>query len=100
MYDIFTQPYTSSMRTHRHSKLLRHQQHTQYLCDSCKSTGVNLANIDGICLQKLLKYHAIMCVFACGDSDAVGLESAADSGMAKDVIGGGRFLDEPTRRTS
>jgi len=100
MYDIFTQPYTPSMRTHRYSKLLRHQQHTQYFCHSRKSAGVNLANVDGICLQKLLKYHAIMCVLACGDSYAIGLESAADGSMAKDVIRGGRFLDEPTRGTS
>src|ERR1700691_1856886 len=95
MNNIFAQSYATSMRTNRHSKLLRHQQYTQYLGDSCKSAGIDLAYIDSLCLQKLLEYHSVVCVLACGNPNTVRCEGPADGSVSKDIVRSCGLLNKP-----
>ena len=59
------------MRANRYPKFLRHKQHAQDFGDSRKSARVNLAYIDGLYLQKLLKYHPVVGMLARGYSNAM-----------------------------
>jgi len=95
MYNVLTQTNTASMRTNRHAKFLRHQQYTQYLSNTRKPAGIDLANIDSSRLKKLFECYSVVCVLACGNSNAVRREGLAYGGVSKNVIRGGGLLDEP-----
>lgn len=74
--------------------LFRHEKNGQDLINATQSAGIDLADVDGIRLQKLFEHHPVLAVFAGGNSDIVRLESTADGGMPEDVVWRGRFLYE------
>ena len=75
--------------------LCSHQENTENLAHAGKSAGVNLADVDGLRLQKLFEHHAIVRVLAGSDSNAIGLECLTDSSMPQDIIGRRGLLNEP-----
>lgn len=89
-------PHPSRMRAHRHSELGRHQQDRQYLIDPGEPTRVDLTDVDGLGLEELFEYHAVVRVLSCCDTNADVLEPAADRGVTEDVIGSRRLFDEPS----
>jgi hypothetical protein len=84
--NILAQSYTTRVRAYRLAELGGHQEHSEYLADTGKTTRINLNYIDCVRLEELLEHHAIMCVFASGNADAVGFEFAPDAGMTEDAI--------------
>lgn len=83
------------MKLNRERSLCSHQQHTEDFADPRKSARVNLHDINGLCLQQLLEYHAIVRVFSCGHTDPMRLKSLPYRSMSQDVVGGRGLLDEP-----
>jgi len=74
-----------------------HQQHSENLTHASKADGVDLADVDGFGLEKLLEDHPVMRVLTGRDADSIRLESLSDGGMTEDIVWSGRFLDEPRR---
>ena len=72
-----------------------HEEYAKNLADTSKSTGIDLDNINGVSLQKLLENHAIVCMFPCGHADTVWFQCLAYSRMAQNVIRSSRFFNEP-----
>lgn len=95
MNDIFAQPYTTSMRTNRHTELRSHEQNAQDFIDTGKSTTVNLNDIDRVCLQQLFEDHSVVGVFAGSDADSVRLQSFTDGCVTENVVRSRRLLDKP-----
>lgn len=95
MNDMFAQTHTSCMGADGDTKLGGHQQNGENLAHTSEADGVDLADIDGLRLEKLLEDHPVVCMFASRDADAVWLESLSDGGMTEDIIWGGGFLYEP-----
>ena len=95
MNDVLAQTYTPGMRADRDTKLGSHQQNGENLTYTSKADGVDLTDIDGFDLEKLLEDHPVMCVFTGRDANTIRLECLSDRGMAEDIVWGSRFLDEP-----
>jgi len=74
------------MRAYRLAELGGHKQHREDLADTGETTGINLNDINCLGLEELLEHHAIMCVFASGNADAVGFEFAPDASMSEDAV--------------
>src|SRR5450759_2142795 len=91
--DVFAQANPTRMRAYRHPELGGQQQHGDNLIDPAQSAAVDLAEVNGPGLQKLLPHHAVVHVLAGRDTD--GRYRLADAAVAEDVIGTGRFLDPP-----
>lgn len=72
-----------------------HEQYTDDLADTGKTTRINLHDVNGFRLEKLLEDHAVVSMFACCDANAVRFQRFADCSMAKNVIRRCWFLDEP-----
>ena len=86
MNGILAQSHTTGMRAYRLAKLGSHKEHREYLADTGETTGINLNDINCVRLEELLEHHAIMCVFASGNTDAVGFESASNASMSEDTV--------------
>ena len=97
MNDMLAQTHTPGMRADRDTKFGGHQQNSENLAHTSKPDGVDLADVDGFGLKKLLEDHSVMCVFTGRNTNAVRFECLSDGGMTQDVIWGSGFLDEPTR---
>lgn len=93
--DILAETDTSSVRADGDAELRRHEKDGENLVDTGKTARVDLDDVDGLGLEKLLENHPVVGVLSRGDSDAVGLEGLADLGMAGDVVRGGGLLNEP-----
>lgn len=72
-----------------------HEENTEHLTYATQSTRVNLRHIDGLCLKKLFKDHAVVRVLSRRDANVVGLEGSSNGGVAEDIIWSCRFLYEP-----
>ena len=74
------------MGAYRLSELGSHKEHREDLADTGETTGINLNDINCVRLEELLEHHAIVCVFAGGNTDAVGFEFAPDASMSEDAV--------------
>jgi hypothetical protein len=83
------------MRADRDAELGGHKQNSKHLAHTSKANGVDLTDVDGFGLEKLLEDHSVMCVLTRRDANAVRLESLSDRGMAEDIVRSSGFLDEP-----
>ena len=97
MNDMLAQAHTSCMRADGDTKLGGHQQNGEDLAHTSEANGVDLTDVDGLGLEKLLEDHPVVCVLASRDTNTVWLESLSDGSMTENVIWGGRFLYEPGR---
>lgn len=97
MNDVLAQTHTSRMGTDGNSKLGSHQQNGKDLTYTSEADGVNLADVDSFGLEKLLKDHPVVCMFAGRDANPIRLEGLSDGRMAEDIIRSSRFLDEPRK---
>ena len=95
MNNVFAQTHTSSMRADRDAELGGHQQHGEDLAYACKADGVDLADVDGLGLEKLLEDHPVMCVLTSRDADTIRLESISDGGVTENIVWSSGFLYEP-----
>src|SRR6266576_1035441 len=91
MLDILAKTYSAGMRTNRHVKLGRHQQHREHLVDSAQTAAIYLTEVYRTGLQQLLEHHAAVTVFASGNSDRG--NGTSDRRMAQYVVGGSGLLD-------
>ena len=69
MLYIFAEPYPAGVRTDRNTKLCRQQQNSQHFVDAANTTGVDLADANGICLKELLEEYAVLHHLAGRDLD-------------------------------
>lgn len=83
---ILAQSDTTGVRAYGLAKLGCHKEHSEYLADTSETTRINLNDIDCVRLEELLEHHAIMCVFASGNANAVRFEFASDAGMTEDTV--------------
>ena len=95
MNNVLAQAHTSSVRADRDAELGSHQQNSENLAHTSKADRVDLADVDGLDLEKLLEDHPVVCVLTGRDANTIWLESLPDGGMAEDIIWSSRFLDEP-----
>ena len=95
MNDMFAQTHAPCVGTDRDAELGGHQQNRENFTHTGETDRVDLADVDGFGLEKLLEDHPVMRVFAGRDANSIGLESLPDSGMTEDIIWGSGFLDEP-----
>jgi len=86
MDSILAQSHTTGMRAYRLAELGSHQQHRENLTNTGETTGINLNDINCVRLEELLEHHAIMCVFASRNADAIGFEFAADTSMTENAV--------------
>ena len=82
MNNMLAQTHTPGMGADRDTKLGGHQQNSKNLTHTSEPDGVDLADVDGFGLKKLLEDHPVMCVFTGCDSNTVRFESLSDGGMA------------------
>ncbi len=59
----FTKTHIAGMGTYRDATSGSHKQHNDNLVDSVKATSVDLAEVQSLSLEHLLKNHSILCVF-------------------------------------
>ena len=97
MNDVLAQTHTSGVRADRDAELGRHQQNGENLAHTSEADGVDLADVDGFSLEKLLEDHPVVCVLAGRDANTIWLESISNGGMPEDIVWSRGFLDEPGR---
>lgn len=94
------------MRANRHAKFGRHEKDTQNLADSTKTTRIDLANIDSLCLQELLecnllsvrlegRTYPVVRVLAGGNTDSVWFEALANCSVSQSIIRSCGLFNEP-----
>ena len=81
-------------RVQRLVELCSHQHDGHDLVQSAQTTSIRLDVVQRLRLQELLEHDTILAMLAGGDFDVVLAQGSADSGVAEDVVRGGRFLDE------
>jgi hypothetical protein len=81
MNDMLAQTHTPGMRADRDTKLVGHQQNSENLTHTSESDGVNLTDVDGFGLEKLLEDHPVVRVFTGRDANTVRSEGLSDGGM-------------------
>jgi hypothetical protein len=86
MDSILAQSHTTGVRAYRLAKLGSHKEHSENLADTGETTGINLNDINCVRLEELLEHHAIMCMFASGNADAIGFEFAPDASMTENAV--------------
>jgi len=86
MDSILAQSHTTGVRAYRLAELGSHKEHCENLTNACETTGINLNDINCVRLEELLEHHAIMCVFASSNANAIGFEFAADAGMTENAV--------------
>ena len=69
MLDVLAQADAPGMRAHRDALLRRHEHDGQVLVDASETTAVDLAESDGIRLEKLFEDHAVVTVLPGRDAD-------------------------------
>lgn len=72
-----------------------HQKYAKDFADTCQTAGIDLAYINGFCLEELLEDHAIVGMLAGGNTNTMRLQCLANCSVAKDVVWRGRLFDEP-----
>ena len=95
MNNVFAQTHTSGVRTDRDIEFGGHEQHGEDLTHASKADGVDLADVDGFGLEKLLEYHPVVCMLTGRDADSIRLESLSDGGMTDDIVWSSGLLDKP-----
>lgn len=86
MDDVFAESDSSGVRADGDSKLSGHEKDAQDLVNSGETARVDLADIDGLSLEKLLENHPVVRVLSRGCSDASRQGSAsAGKGRARRV---------------
>src|SRR5256712_11738818 len=82
---VLAQPDASGMRADRYAELRGHQQHGEDLVYAAEAARVDLAEADGLRLEKLLEDHAVLAVLAGGHADR--RDGLRDGGVAEHVVG-------------
>jgi len=95
MNNVLAQAHPSGMRTYGNAKLGCHQQNGENLAHTSEADGVDLADVDGFGLEKLLEDHPVMRMLTGRDANTVRLKSLSDGGMAEDIVRSSGFLNEP-----
>ena len=91
--NVFAQPHTTGMGTDRDPELRGQQLHGHHLVDTTEPTTVDLAHAQATRLHQLLESDPVLTRLTTSNLDRV--DGAGNRGVAQDVIGAGRFLDEP-----
>lgn len=92
---VLAQPDATSVGTHELPALLGHEHHRQCLVGAGKAAGINLDDIDGVCLEELLEYDARLRVLACCDAHMERRQCSSDGCVAQHIVGRRGLLDEP-----
>ncbi len=93
MLNIFAKSDAARVWTDGNAKLCRQQQHCQDFVHAAESTAIDLANSDRTRLEKLFEQNSIRTMLARGDFDRC--DCLCDRQMSEDIVGTGRFFDEP-----
>ena len=84
--NILAQSLATGVPAYRLAKLGSHKGRGEYFADTSETTRINLKDRYYARLEDPLKYHAIMCVFASGNTDADGFEFTPDAGVTNGAI--------------
>jgi hypothetical protein len=95
MNNVFAQAHAPGVRADGDAELGGHQQDRENLTHTSEADGIDLADVDGFGLEKLLEDHPVVRVLASCDADTVWLESLSDSSVAEDIVGSSGLFDEP-----
>jgi hypothetical protein len=68
MLNVLAEAYTTCVRADDLPELLGHEHDSQHLVDASKSAAVNLNNVDGVSLKKLLEKYSVGAVLASRDA--------------------------------
>ena len=92
---VFGETDTTRVRNDRYTELLCDEENGKDLVDTTHAASIDLADIDGTLLQKLLEDDTVLAHLTGSDTDVVGLEGFANGLVTEDVVGAGGLFDEP-----
>lgn len=94
MLDVLAQADTAGMWANGHTELCGHEDDGKVFVHAGYAAAVDLADIDGTGLQKLLEHDGVVTMLARGYAYGC---FTSDAGMAEDVIGTCRLFHPPGR---
>ena len=95
MDHIFAQSNSAGVGANGNTELCCHKENTKNFAHAGKTTRVDLDDVKGLRLEKLLEQYAIVRVFASRDANAQGFQSFANGRVAENVIWRCRLFNEP-----
>src|ERR1700694_4121901 len=91
--DVLAQAYSAGVGADGDVEFGGEEDDGEVLVDSGDGAGVELEDVDGVGLEKLLEDDAVLDVLAGGDADGSGF--ATHAGVAENVVGAGGLLHPP-----
>lgn len=89
---ILAEPDTAGVRANRDIEFCGHEDDGEVLVDSGETATIDLADINGVGLQKLFEHDPVVAVLTSGDANS---GFAPDAGVTEDVVGAGWLFHPP-----